>query len=240
MTQRPAAWALGVGAAMGALAFILLYQQASEIQRKSTPIPVLVAKRYIPAGVPLRPDWVELRQVPEAYVSPSALSDLRPLEGLVSLAPLSSGEQVLSNKFGKPGEGLAWTLDPGFRAFTLAVDETGGVGGLLNPGDRVDLLYKGAAGGKEATSFLYQNLRVLAVGGRVGSGDASGVPAGYSHVTLSVSPAQAEELFFLEGRSQVRLVLRCRGDEAEVRLPASDEGTLYRRLKNGAAPSEAD
>jgi pilus assembly protein CpaB len=221
------------------LAFILLYQKASEIEKRSTPVPILIAIRYIPPGSTIQPDWVERKDVPEAFVSPSALADLRSLEGLVSLAPISSGEQILGNKFGKPGENLSWALDPGFRAFTLAVDETSGVGGLLSPGDRVDLLYKGSAGGKEATTFLYQNLRVLAVGTRTMAPDASGGPSGYNHVTLSLTPAQAEELFFLEGRSVLRLVLRGRGDEGKLALPAADESTLYRKIRGGASP-EAD
>jgi len=240
MIQKPTGWALAAGIGFGVLAFILLYQKASEIEKRSTPVPILVAARYIPPGSTLQSDWVEKKNVPEAYVSPSALADLRSLEGLVSLAPISSGEQILGNKFGKPGENLSWALDPGFRAFTLAVDETSGVGGLLSPGDRVDLLYKGSAGGKEATSFLHQNLRVLAVGTRTMAPDTASGPAGYTHVTLSITPAQAEELFFLEGRSTLRLVLRGRGDEGKISLPATDEGVLYRKIRGGSSQETDD
>jgi pilus assembly protein CpaB len=239
MNQRPTGWALAIGVACGGLAFFLLYQKSSEIQKRSTPVPVLMAVRYIAPGASVRPDWVEKKMVPEAFVSPSAISDLRPLEGLVSLAPISSGEQLLVNKFGKPGENLSWSLDPGFRAFTLSVDETKGVGGLLSPGDRVDLLYKGSAGGKEVTTFLYQDLRVLAVGNRTLSPDtALSSPTGYHHVTLSVTPTQAEELFFLEGRSQVRLVLRGRADESRVHLEAADDAALYRRIRGVSSEEE--
>jgi len=234
MIQKPTGWALAAGIGFGVLAFVLLYQKAAEIEKRSTPVPVLVAVRYIPPGSSVKADWVEKKNVPEAFVSPSALADLRSLEGLVSLAPISSGEQILGNKFGKPGENLSWALDPGFRAFTLAVDDTTGVGGLLSPGDRVDLLYKGSAGGKDATTFLYQNLRVLAVGTRTMSPNDTGASGGYSNVTLSVTPAQAEELFFLEGRSTLRLVLRGRGDEGKIDLPVADEGTVYRKIRGGS------
>jgi pilus assembly protein CpaB len=238
MIQKPTGWALAAGIGFGVLAFVLLYQKASEIEKRSTPVPVLVAVRYIPPGSVIKPDWVEKQKIPEAFVSPSALADLRSLEGLVSLAPISSGEQILGNKFGKPGENLSWALDPGFRAFTLAVDDTTGVGGLLSPGDRVDLLYKGSAGGKDATTFLYQNLRVLAVGTRTMAPDALSSSGGYTHVTLSVTPSQAEELFFLEGRSALRLVLRGRGDDGKITLPVADEGTVYRSIRGGGLQDE--
>jgi pilus assembly protein CpaB len=239
MIQRPSLWALTVGFSVGALAFVLLFQKASEIEKRSTPVPVLVATRYIPPGSSPQVDWVEKKMVPEAFISPSALSDLRSLEGLVSLAPISAGEQILGNKFGKPGEDLSWALDPGFRAFTLGVDETSGVGGLLAPGDRVDILFKGAVSARETTSFLYQNLRVLAVGTRtMAPGSSPG--AGYSHVTLSVSPQQAEELFFLEGRCHLRLVLRGRGDRENISLPSTDGSALYQRLRAGTHEPEEE
>jgi pilus assembly protein CpaB len=234
---RPSVWALSAGLIFAAIAFYLLYQKASEIERRSTPVEILVAKRYLPAQTPLNPSMVEKKLVPEDYVSPSAITDLKQVEGLVALAPLSAGEQIQSNKFGRSGESLGGFLEPGSRAYTLPVEEAAGVGGLLNPGDRVDLLVKGAWGAREATAFLYQNLRVLAVGGRSSAGprtpgeDSSGPESGaYSHVTLAVSPEQAEILFFLEGRSSLHLTLRAAGDDERIRLPPEDGSDLMRRL----------
>jgi hypothetical protein len=62
----------------------------------------------------------------------------------------------------------------------------------------------------------------------------TGALGGYSHVTMSVTPAQAEELFFLEGRSSLRLVLRGRGDDGKIDLPVADESTVYRRIRGGS------
>ncbi len=234
---RPGVWALSAGLCFAALSFFLLYQKASEIERRSTPVQVLVSNRYIPARARLNPSMVEKRTVPEDYVSPSAITDLKQVEGLVALAPLSAGEQIQSNKFGRPGESLGVFLEPGSRAYTLPVEETAGVGGLLNPGDRVDLLVKGPWGGREATAFLFQDIRVLAVGGRISAGTGgsreetadSGIGS-YSHVTLAVSPEQAETLFFLEGRSSLRLTLRGVGDDARIDIPPENGSDLVRRL----------
>ena len=218
---------------LGGASFILLYQKASEIERRSAPVKVLVASRYIPPQVPIQGAWVDQKPIPEAYVAPGALSQAGQLEGLVALAPFSAGEQIQSNKLGKMGESLGVGLEPGRRAYTLPLEEASGVGGLLNPGDKVDLLVKANLSGREAAAFLYQDLRVLAVGGRMTPGDKSveGMGTGYSHVTLSVSPEEAETLFFLEGRALFRLVLRAAGDGGTVNLPAAEEADLYRRLK---------
>jgi pilus assembly protein CpaB len=234
---RPSLWALCAGVSLAALAFFLLYQKASEIERRSTPVEVLVSTRYIPSQTPLNPSWVEKKKIPEGYVSPGAITDLKQVEGLVTLAPLSAGEQIQSNKFGRSGESLGCFLEPGARAYTLPVEEASGVGGLLNPGDRVDLLVKGPLGNREVTTFLYQDLRVLAVGNRISPGastpfdETSRVSErAYSHVTLAVSPEQAETLFFLEGRSALHLALRGAGDDARVNLPPEDGAGLVRRL----------
>jgi pilus assembly protein CpaB len=243
MQSRNTLWALAAGLAFGGLAFILLYQKASEIERRSTPQDVLVAAKFIPPHTHLKPGLVIHKSIPEAFVNPGTLTDLHQVEGLVSLVPLSAGEQIQANKFGRSGETLSWALEPGFRAFTLAVDESTGVGGLLHPGDRVDLLVKGTLGGRETAGFLYQNLGVLAVGGQTASPD--GPPAedthalsgAYNHVTLSVSPEQAETLFFLASRSVLSLVLRGEGDETEVHLPALGESELYQKLSKTGGKS---
>jgi len=240
MQSRKTLWALAAGLAFVGLSFILLYQKASEIERRSTPQDVLVAAKFIPPHTHLKPGLVVHKSIPEAFVNPGTLTDLRQVDGLVSLVPLSAGEQIQANKFGRSGETLSWALEPGFRAFTLPVDESTGVGGLLHPGDRVDLLVKGTLGGRETAGFLYQNLGVLAVGGQTASpdgpssDDSRGLGGSYNHVTLSVSPDQAETLFFLESRAVLSLVLRGEGDDAEVRFPALGETELYQKLSKSA------
>ncbi len=143
-------------------------------------------------------------------MSPSAIRDLREVDGLMTLVPISAGEQILSNKFGAGEETLALTLNPGFRAYTLEVNETSGVGNLIRPGNRVDILAKVDSDKQEMTSLAFQNLQVLAVGQKItldqqaqknpDSTSDTGT-AGYGTVTLAVTPEQAETLMYLEGAS---------------------------------------
>ena len=233
--------ALAVGLVSGGLAFYLLYQKASEIEQKTTPVSVLVAARFIPPGSLLKSEMVEKKSIPEAFVSPGAIHDLRDVEGLMNMVPISSGEQILSNKFALGDESLALSLAPGFRAYTLEVSETSGVGNLLRPGNHVDLLTKTEAFKKETTSFVFQDLQVLAVGQKTDwkkhhpSSPGSTAPdeseniAGYSTVTLSVTPEQAEIMMFLEGRP-LRLVLRAPQDDEMIAVPAQSEAEVMSKL----------
>ncbi len=238
MNNRNSIIALIVGVFCGALAFFLLYQTASEIEKKATPVQVLVASDYIPVGVFLKANMVEKKTVPESFVSPSAIRDLREVDDLMTLVPISEGEQIQSNKFGTGEETLALSLNPGFRAYTLEVNETSGVGNLIRPGNHVDILTKLDSDKREVTSFVFQNLQVLAVGQKLNSIQHSKKEkesivddsnSGYSTITLAVTPEQAETLMYLDGRP-LRLILRSSNDDEIVSVTNQSEAEVLSKL----------
>lgn len=185
------------------------------------------------------------KAIPESFVSPSAIRDLREVEGLITLVPISAGEQILSNKFGAGVETLALALNPGFRAYTLEVNETSGVGNLIRPGNHVDVLTKLDSGKQEVTSFVFQNLQVLAVGQKLTlsqhtpknqdstSNDGN---MGYSTVTLAVTPEQAETLMYLEGHP-LRLILRGPNDDEIISISTQSESEVLSKHRHFAAPA---
>ncbi|HVM32208.1 MAG TPA: Flp pilus assembly protein CpaB [bacterium] len=230
--------ALGIGALAGLVVFWVLMDQIQRVQKQTTPVSVLVATTFIPAQSVLRADEVEKREIPGAYISPSAIQDLRESEGLVTLVPISAGEQVLSNKLGLPDNNLAITLPKGFRAFTLEVNEITGVGGLLNPGNRVDVLAHLETNQKQITATVLQDVQVLATGSQTnpipaapnGAAPSAGTAGAYQTVTLAVTPQQAEMLAFLEERHPLRLILRPPGDEETLSLPPQSDSDWLAKI----------
>lgn len=233
--------ALAAGLISGGMAFFLLYQQTSEIEKKTTPIQVLVAARYIAPGNLLKTEMVEKKSIPEAFVSPSAIHDIHEVEGLMNQVPISTGEQILSNKFVLGEDSLALSLAPGYRAYTIEVNETSGVGNLIRPGNHVDILTKTESNKYETTSFAFQDIQVLAVGQNLdwkkhSPSNSNPAPAsdgennfGYSTVTLSVTPEQAEILMALDGHP-LRLALRAPNDDEIVSIPAQSESEVMSKL----------
>jgi pilus assembly protein CpaB len=239
--------ALGSGLLAGLIVFGILMDQIQRIHRQTTPVDVLVATTFIPPLSILRPDQVEKRKIPGAFVSPSAIQDLKEIEGLVALVPISAGEQILSNKFGLPDNNLALTLPKGFRAFTLEVNEVTGVGGLLNPGDRVDVLSHIETNQKQITATVLQDVLVLATGTK--TGDLAAAPSGsnssaastsnaYGTVTVAVTPDQAELLAFLEDHHPLRLILRPPGDEDATLLPPQSDVDMIGKIGSFSRPRE--
>jgi pilus assembly protein CpaB len=225
MNNRASLIALVVGVFAGILCFFLLFQKTSEIDKKTTPIEVLVAARYIPAGSVLTAEMVVKQSIPESYVSPSAVQNINEVSNLLTLVPISAGEQVLSNKFGSSDNSLAFNLNNGLRAYTLEVNETSGVGNLLHPGNHVDVIAKITTNKRQITSFVFQDIEILATGQKLEQSEQknSDVSEAYDTVTLALTPDQAETLMYLDGQP-IRLLLRAPNDDEIVSIsPKSDD-----------------
>jgi pilus assembly protein CpaB len=232
--------ALIVGLAAGLLAFFLLFQKTSEIDKKTTPIEVLTASRYIPAGSILTTDMVQKKSVPESYVSPSAIQNVKEVSNLLTLVPISAGEQILSNKFGYSGNSLALNLNNGLRAYTLEVNETSGVGNLIHPGNRVDIMAKITSNKRQITTFVFQNIEVLATGQKLAQNEQKNSTSSefYSTVTLALTPDQAETLMYLDGQP-IRLLLRAPNDDEIVSISAKGDSEVISKIGHFTASNKA-
>src|SRR5205085_4086567 len=106
----------------------------------------------------------------------TSFSNMSEVIGRVLTAPLLSGQPVLQESLAPRGSasGVQALVPPGMRAVTVEVSQSGGLGGLLAPGARVDVLLTTLATDPEKTMArtVVQNVVVLAVGQRMGPGKA--------------------------------------------------------------------
>lgn len=106
-------------------------------------VAVLVLSKNVQVGELITDDMVTTRNVPRSLALPSALNDRSQIVGRVATAPLFQGEQVLQPKV-TTYEGqntLAFKVPDGLRALGVVVPhEAWIVGGLVQPGDRIDVL----------------------------------------------------------------------------------------------------
>lgn len=114
--------------------------QASAVETSA----VLVADTDIEAGATLAADDLRIVQVPEDSVLGGALTSVEEAEGRLLRYPVSAGEQVLTTRLigeaGPASAGLAFVVPDGLRAVSVPVTEITAAGGLIVPGDRVDVL----------------------------------------------------------------------------------------------------
>ncbi len=130
---------------------------------------------------------------------------------------------------------LALRTPAGKRAVTVMIDSLGAVGGLLNPGDFVDVIAhltvptskKGAA--KEpVTAMIFQGLQVLAIDTNLevtGEYDIQQKQSALK-VTFAVEPREAGLLSFAEKNGKIELALRPPSEKGHEMLAAATWTTL--------------
>ncbi len=180
---------IGFGAilalAAGAAAFLLISQAQLQAQDAGvTLVPVVVARQEIPARKPIEPADIELRQVPAGPTTDAGVFvDPAKVLGLVPTVPILPGQPIYANLLAsqttqsgftilEPGETIV-PDSPAWRAISLTVPDDRAVGGLLHPGDIVDvfvtapitvpedLAAKGRYTSDRSTKITYQNIKIL-------------------------------------------------------------------------------
>ena len=131
-------------------------------------VKVVVAADNLPAGTRLTGDNLKVISVASSLQVEGAYSAISPLVGLVNRYPIAAGEQITLAKIGAQAserDGLSFIIPPGKRAMAVSVNQVSAVGGLLLPGDRVDVIAvtTEANGLGQRVTALFQNIEVLAV-----------------------------------------------------------------------------
>lgn len=202
-------------------------------------VDVVVARKTVAAGSSvagmLTNGSIATVKVPRQYVADGALTSTDGYANRVLSTPLAKGEQLTEGKFKKPDEaGFAYRVPNDMLALSIAIDEITGVGGRLQPGDRVDVLATFSPGPneKEMTKIMLQNVEVLATSTSPGDKNESilkGQPSSMSKktVTLAVSPIHAEKLVFAAEKGRIWLGLRRPGRDGQAKTDGQTVLTVF-------------
>lgn len=204
---------------------------------------VLVAARDLFAGEKLSAETLAVRQVPSQWILPNSLgpTDFDAVNQVLIASSLKAGHPLtLTHLRQLTVAKSSLQLEPGFRAISIPVDEVSSIGGLIQPGDRIDLWASIApvtSADSSATlvslpaerpsavwpaRLLAENLRVIATGQRTErTANAPAVNGGvmtpdpsfmpYSSLTLAVPAATAAAV--LGGQSQGRISIALRSEQ---------------------------
>lgn len=215
--------------------------------------PVVTAARDLPAGHAISVRDLRVTPWPQTGLPAGYFSSPAALKGRAPLTRLFKGEVVLAGKLAAKGlsGGLSSMVPKGMRAMTVKVDEVIGVGGFVQPGDRVDVLVTMDSGpfrDDPVTRTVLKGVRVLTVGEKVERKTGKGTRPKrrkVSVVTLQLTPAQGETLALAAATGKVLLSLRNQADDklpstAGVRLTslaAEAAGTPASSKKDASSPT---
>ncbi len=155
------------------LLFFYIEGREKKLLEMITPIQIVVAAKDIPEGVRIDANSVEMVELPQKYVQPGAISDVKRIVNRNINVPVLRGTQLLESMFiDTRAEGIAGKIPAGKRAFSIFVTDVTAVGELIQPGDMVDLMVTVEVGSFQngqsvseeiITRTVLENILVLAV-----------------------------------------------------------------------------
>ncbi|HPA89541.1 MAG TPA: Flp pilus assembly protein CpaB [Quisquiliibacterium sp.] len=214
------ALALGTLSALGARGYIAneIARERDRLQPRQPMVEVVVAKRDLAKGDPVDGDTMAVRMLPRDHLPASTVPPER-FDGFVGArlsAAMRAGEPLLQGAIeGADVSTFSAKVRTGIRALTISVDEINSLSGMLQPGDRIDLMLSVRMPGSAALPFpneitrpLMQDLRVLATGRQVRPGGDDRQGRTYTAITVEVSPVQAQKLVVAQRSGKLTALLR--------------------------------
>src|SRR5687768_14739829 len=176
-------------------------------------VTVVVAKSDIAPGTELTADVLATLGVPAEIAPRKAYREVSDLLGSVAQIEISKGDYIVEPMLaaGGSGTGLQALVPPGMRAISIEVNAFSGVGGMLVPGSRVDViatLPSKEAENEPVSRTIVQNVKVTAVGQQLSRGEVKLEDMQFKSVTLVTTPEQAEAIELATANGRPRLVLR--------------------------------
>jgi pilus assembly protein CpaB len=211
-----------LGLFLGLVAAVLVYVYLSqaggeETAASDTTKSVVVAKQDISVATRITDSMVEIKAISADAVHPDSFSSTEEVVGNLARYPIAAGEQILSDRVAASSmalpEGdelpLPYIVPEGKRAVSVIVSELIGAGGLLRPGDYVDVILTVKLSSQEQIArIILQDVEVLALAQqlekvapkfedgeeeRTSTGEGETDPEAET-VTLAVAPVEGEVL----------------------------------------------
>ncbi len=244
---------IAVGLALLTVVCLWFYSRSvQEAVAGGRKVTVVVAATELSPGARITRANLAQQEIPEAYVHASAIrrGEEAQILGRAVSAKINQGQPLLWSDFelGRSAamRRLSANIPKGQRAFTLPVDLSGSIAGMLRPGDRVDLMgtFARSQGSDWATVTLLQNVLVLATGDlrQTGEGEegipqsqTQGSPHLFNSITVAVDLEEAELMAFSVQRGPVSVALRAQDDQETVEeIPDKNFGDIFEVTKRAA------
>jgi pilus assembly protein CpaB len=194
---------------------------------------VVVPVRDLEKGASISKDDIAVRDVPAEFIPADALTpdNYESYLGQVLRSPLTHGAPISSSAVDLVTDHFSNVIDPGKVAYSIQVDESNSVSGLIVPGDHLDILLLMSGEGRDQIRPLLGDVPVLATGKRakgVRSDAKDGDNDTYSNITLGLAPDDAQRLGMAMKVGELRVLLRPAGNRQPFDLKTLSKADLLR------------
>lgn len=222
---------LAAGLVLAVLTGVALYgvaQQSAarpEAPAASSTIQVLVAKTDIAARTVLSPELLARRDFPADLVPAGAVTTDAAAIGQTTLVPIARGQAIVAGQLASAEgqHGASITIEAGKVLVAFPLNDPLTANGLVNVGDKVDILATVAAGTGDtarATQTTLQNLEVLDI-----LGPTKEQPQRATALVFAVDHQVAVVLKYLrDSQAVIDLAIRSRAETQLVKTTSVDLG----------------
>jgi len=230
---------LALGAGILTLRLLGTYAAQQQAAPAVAPKDVLVATQDIQARAKISPDMFVKTQRPAEQAGAEPISDPKVISGDIALVAIPTNTIITSTIVGRPPEStLTVTLRPGMRAITIPIDRVKAVAGLLQPGDRVDVVAVPPKAGNRPPigATIIRGALVMAINATTDTSGSTPSPdnGGAGTATLGVTPKQANLIAMADLNTTLRLALR--SPQEPVRSLPPDDLVFDTNAPPAAAP----
>ena len=212
--------------------------QVTKAEAKITTQPVVVALEDIPESKSIDRSAVRVAQWVSGTAPAGAFSSIDSVVGRVTRVDVFKGEVVVPGRLAPngTGAGLQVKINPGKRAFGVRVDDISGIGGMIQPNSRVDVMsiIRDAKANQNVAKLFMANMRVLSVGTQ-DTRTVDNRPIAATMVALEVTPVEAERLAIAQGEGRIQLVLRGYGDPDSIKTEGAKSADVLAQLRSAPA-----
>jgi pilus assembly protein CpaB len=184
------------------LSYEYAHKADTRAEKNVQTVNVLVAKGDISKGTTaaqaLNGGLISTKAIARGVLPPTVVQNASDLTNKIATSSIARGQFIVGDSFVLPQQvsGFSANVPKGMQAITITVDSTHGVGGFVQPGDTVNVLWSGAVTAQQGgtsgeaartTAYLVPSVKVMAVG----STTANSAPASNTAVGLTTSDQAA-------------------------------------------------
>ena len=212
--------------------------QVTKAEAKITTQPVVVALEDIPESKAIDRSALRVAQWVSGTAPAGAFSSIDSVVGRVTRVDIFKGEVVVPGRLAPngTGAGLQVKITPGKRAMPVRVDDISGIGGLIQPNSRVDVMsvIRDQKSNQNVAKLFMANMRVLSVGTQ-DTRTVDNRPISAAMVALEATPVEAERLAIAQAEGRIQLVLRGYGDPDSLKTEGAKTSDVLAQLRSAPA-----
>ena len=218
------AFAMAIGCGLVAMVGVQQVLKKQNVDPDADKVTVFVAATEILPGQTIDISMLEKRKFLKGSVPLEAVIDPKQLEKRALTCKVMPGDIIRSDKLGAEGRtGASISIPNGMRVVSLPTNTTQAHSGMIQPGDRVDVMVsyrvQPPQGGRDypETKTVLGFIQVFATDAvRDTNSTGEGAKAAMKNVSLLVTPEQAQVLMMAQSVGQLHLSLRNANDAKEV------------------------